>query len=188
MGLMLGVKDALRARTAARDAPAIAALLDAGHNTRILDIGGGTGVVAELVAPRSIVFVLEPDPRKIQHGHYERPRFGFIEGSAEKLPFPDRYLDRALMLLSFHHVRGQEQALRELRRVLVPGGRVVMQEFSPTEGAGKWVRRLERGLMRQDVAFHEPAALAAMLEQAGFAGPVVRPASKGYLLAATRPQ
>lgn len=187
MGVLLGVKDRLRARTARRDAPTLRALLDAGPNTRVLDIGGGTGAVAELVAPRSIVFVLEPDPRKIAHGHYERPRFGFVEGGAERLPFPDHSFDRAMMLLSFHHIPRQAQALREVRRVLVPGGRLVMQELSPSEGVGKWVAALERTVMRQDVSFHEPAALAEMLEQSGFAALVVRPASKGYFVAASRP-
>lgn len=187
MGLRLAVQDKLRARMAARDVPAVAALLDAGRGMRVLDVGGGTGMVAELVAPQCTVFVLEPDARKVAHGHLERPRFGFIEAGAEQLPFPDHHFERVLALLSFHHFPRAVQgpALREMRRVLVPGGRLVMHEFSPTVAPGRWVGWVERRLLRQEVAFHEPAALTAMLQDAGFAPPVVRPASRGYLLAAT---
>lgn len=189
MSLRLALQERLRARIAARDVPAIAALLEAGRNMRVLDVGGGTGLVAEMVAPQCTVFVLEPDPRKVAHGHLERPRLGFIEAGAEELPFPDHHFERVMALLSFHHVprEGQGQALREMRRVLVPGGRLVMQELSPAEGPGKWIELVERKVLGQQVTFHEPGALAAMLEDEGFAEPLVRPASRGYLVAASAP-
>ncbi|HVE53668.1 MAG TPA: methyltransferase domain-containing protein, partial [Ramlibacter sp.] len=111
----------------------------------------------------------------------------FVEASAERLPFPDGHFDRAMMLRSFHHMPDQEAALRELRRVLKPGGSVLVQELDPTTQPGHFVHWFENRLLRQECHFHAGEDLPPLLKRAGFeVGPPER-AVRGYFLVARRP-
>lgn len=187
MSLLLSAQERLMLRMRRRDAPALAALLQAKPGQRVLDLGGGTGAVAALVAPACSVTIVEPDARKAAHGRAHRPRLIFVEAGAERLPFPDASFDAALMLLSFHHMPDQTAALRELRRVLVPGARLVVQEIPPSTGLGHFVHWWENRVRRMGCAFHEAPAMRALLERAGFRDVELSQASKGYFLAARSP-
>jgi SAM-dependent methyltransferase len=96
-------------------------------------------------------------------------RLGLKLGRAEDLPFKDAWFERAVMRLVVHLV-DREQALPELARVLVPGGRATVATF--TEGHFEWywltsvfpeVGEIDRK------RFPLPAALEAELVGAGFA-------------------
>lgn len=54
----------------------------------------------------------------------------YIQANAESLPFPSEYFDRIMMGFGLRNVTYKEKALSELYRVLKPGGRVVILEFS----------------------------------------------------------
>jgi SAM-dependent methyltransferase len=100
---------------------------------------------------------------------------GWKRGEAELLPFKSGWFDVAFLRLVVHLV-DRAKALPELRRVLAPGGRVVIATFDPTHFGGFWLTRFLPTVERIDRArFPELGLLARELEAAGFAEVVVQP-------------
>jgi SAM-dependent methyltransferase len=59
--------------------------------------------------------------------HAGHPAVRYAAGSAEHIPLPDASCDAALLFFVWHHVVDRERAVRELRRVVKPGGRLFVQ-------------------------------------------------------------
>jgi len=105
----------------------------AGANGDVIEIGGGTGLNLPCYGPdvRSLT-ITEPEPpmlRRLQRRVREhRPSATVLRASAEDLPFDDDSFDVAVSTLVLCGVEDQPRALRELRRVLRPGGRLLFLE------------------------------------------------------------
>ena len=67
-------------------------------------------------------------------------RIGFVQADAQALPFADRRFDCVTIGFGLRNVTDQARALEQMTRVLRPGGRLVILEFS--RPAGEWFRRL----------------------------------------------
>lgn len=101
---------------------------------RILDLGAGTasssaslaGSGADVVAADFSPGMLAEGERR--HGHLSN--LSFVQADAMKLPFADGEFDAVTMSYSLRNVQQPKQALAELFRVTVSGGRVVINEFS----------------------------------------------------------
>ena len=99
------------------------------------DLGVGTGALAARVAPfvRRVVGVdrssemLEAAAARLQH----LPHVELRRGELETLPLEDEQLDLAILALVLHHVVNPLHALREARRVLRPGGRLLLLDMRP---------------------------------------------------------
>jgi SAM-dependent methyltransferase len=88
--------------------------------------------------------------------------------AAEELPFPDGSFERAVMRLAVHLV-DRPRALAELRRVLVPAGRLVVQTYPPEHFDAFWLNGLFPSLAGIDrERFPLPEQLEADLRSAGF--------------------
>ncbi len=85
-----------------------------------------------------------------------------IPGRAESLPLPDASVTVAWALSSVHHWADRAAGLAEARRVLVPGGRILLAERLAGAGA--------RGHAAHGLTQDQAARLARDLETAGFAG------------------
>jgi demethylmenaquinone methyltransferase/2-methoxy-6-polyprenyl-1,4-benzoquinol methylase len=105
---------------------------------RVLDIAGGTGDLARLffrrVGPQGEVVLTDINPGMLRHGRDRLLDAGVVVPlvlcDAERLPFgPDRF-DCVAVAFGLRNVTRKEQALSEMRRVLKPGGRLVVLEFS----------------------------------------------------------
>ena len=95
---------------------------------RLLDVGGGTGRVAEHLADRvAQVCILDPSPGMLAEG--KRKRLCTAQGESERLPFEQDTFDRIIVVDTFHHLGDQAAAVQELLRVLAPSGRLVIQEL-----------------------------------------------------------
>lgn len=97
---------------------------------RILDLGGGTGVLSTRlsdVLPAEYT-VVDAAPAMTGYAR-ERAHVRAVTARAEAIPLPDASFDAAVVSDAFHHFPDQEGAVRELRRVVKPGGRVVLLEF-----------------------------------------------------------
>lgn len=113
---------------------------------RVLEIGCGTGSLLLLVKqaqPAADVVGLDPDPNALAIARRKARRAGveisLDQGFADALPYPDASFDRVLSSFMFHHLSRdvKENTLREVRRVLKPGGSFHMVDFAPSGASGK---------------------------------------------------
>ena len=75
----------------------------------------------------------------------------FDRGFSDELPYPDASFDRVFSSFMFHHLRAEERGktLREVRRILAPGGSLHMLDFEGPESRrsgrlGRWFRSSHR--------------------------------------------
>ena len=115
--------------------------LIAGASGDVLEIGGGTGANLPCYGPAVTSLTLtEPQPpmlRRLERAVREhRPSATVLRAPAEDLPFDDHTFDVAVSTLVLCGVDDQPRALRELRRVLRPGGQLVFIEHVRAGDAG----------------------------------------------------
>ncbi len=130
---------------------------------RVLDFGGGDGRWALRMADaRSAeVTVVDIDVAALRRVP-RHARVRAVHLDAPVLPFPEHAFDLVFVHHVVHHVQDLPQALREWRRVIRPGGRIVCIEFHPDCPVTRVYRALSR-FRRHPCAFYSPAALAALL-------------------------
>ena len=96
---------------------------------RVLDLASGDGTLAELLASRSksivCVDISQRVVRKGQERLREVPNLTFRCADMHALPFEDASFDQCLLMSSLSYTSDPEQVLREVARVLVPGGALV---------------------------------------------------------------
>lgn len=105
---------------------------------KVLDIAGGTGDLAKAFAKRAgpggEVWLTDINESMLRVGRDRLLNNGLsIPTSlcdAEKLPFPDNYFDRVSVAFGLRNMTHKDLALAEMRRVLKPGGKLLVLEFS----------------------------------------------------------
>ena len=99
---------------------------------RVLEIGAGTGGQLRWYAPGVVVTALEPDrtmaSRARARARRARAPVEMVIGSAEELPFAAASFDTVVFTFAFCSVDDPVKVLGEVRRVLMPGGRLLMLE------------------------------------------------------------
>jgi SAM-dependent methyltransferase len=125
----------LRARALAEVATALA---DSGGGRRLLEVGAGTGGNFPFYPAGARAACVEPSREMLLRAASkpERPAGSLLARAyAERLPFSDGAFDAALATLVFCSVESPAGGLRELRRVVRAGGRVVLLEHVRPRGA-----------------------------------------------------
>lgn len=151
------------------------AQLSAGQ--RVLDLGCGTGalsLLAKRAQPRVEIVGLDPDPKALARARRKAERGGlavtFEQGFGDSLPFADASFDRVLSSFVFHHLEAAQKppALREVHRVLRPGGSLHLVDFG---GAGHGLGAFLARLVHREESLHANTddALTALMRDAGFA-------------------
>ena len=105
---------------------------------RVLDIAGGTGDLAssfrKSVGPTGEVWLTDINNAMLSNGRdrlLDEGKLGPVaQCDAEKLPFPDNYFDIVTVAFGLRNMTHKDKALAEMRRVLRPGGRLLVLEFS----------------------------------------------------------
>ncbi len=175
---------------------------------RLLDVAGGTGDIAFRFLKRArdaeavVLDMTESmlvEGRKRAEAEAQADRLDWIVGDAMALPFEDDSFDRYTISFGIRNVTRIEDALSEAFRVLRPGGRLVVLEFSqlPNEGLQKaydaysfnvipWMGQLVAGdrdsyqyLVESIREFPDQEAFAAMIRDAGFENVSYRNLSMG---------
>ena len=114
---------------------AAAAALAPGRADRVLEVGfGGATLLEELLrrVPEGSVTGLELSETMLKGARHRlrreigRGRLALHEGTVDRLPFPDGAFDRVVSLNTIYFWSDAGRGLRELRRVLAPGGRLLL--------------------------------------------------------------
>ena len=164
------------------------------QGARVLDIAGGTGdlslAFAKRVGPRGQVWLTDINNAMLTRGRDRLLDTGYpipvAQCDAEKIPFPDNYFDCVTVAFGLRNMTHKDIALKEMARVLKPGGRLLVLEFSkiwkPLEPAydfysfkvlpqiGKFVAKDEESYryLAESIRMHpDQATLKGMLEAAG---------------------
>jgi demethylmenaquinone methyltransferase/2-methoxy-6-polyprenyl-1,4-benzoquinol methylase len=117
---------------------------------RLLDIATGSGDLAAALAPRVLpegeVWITDINRRMLDRGRDRLLDEGLalpaVQCDGERMPFPSGYFDCVTVGFGLRNMTRKEAALAEMARVLKPGGRLVVLEFSkvwkPLEPAYDW--------------------------------------------------
>ena len=162
---------------------------------KVLDIAGGTGDLAKAFARRAgsagEVWLTDINGAMLTEGRDRLLDAGFTlplaQCDAEKLPFPSDYFDRVSVAFGLRNMTHKDLALAEMARVLRPGGRLLVLEFSriwqplgPLYDAYSfnvlpWLGKKLAGdsdsyrYLAESIRMHPPQdELARMMERAGF--------------------
>jgi ubiquinone/menaquinone biosynthesis C-methylase UbiE len=149
---------------------------------RVLDVGCGTGIVARLAADavgsEGSVAGLDVEPGMLAVARSAAVGAGieWIEASAESIPLPDESVNVVLCQMSLQFVPDRPRALEEMRRVLVPGGRFVLNVPGPkssffeplAEALARHVDPKAAAFVERVFSLHDIGQLTALLEGAGF--------------------
>jgi sterol 24-C-methyltransferase len=149
--------------------------------SRVLDAGCGEGAVALRLADRFAYRVSGVDllpesiarAQRAARGHGGEGRTSFTVGTYMDLPHPDGTFDGAYTMETLIHAPDHREALRELSRVIRPGGRIVLMEYStapPDSQTEEEARKLR--IMGEQTALHSlpqftHGALATVLQDVG---------------------
>jgi demethylmenaquinone methyltransferase / 2-methoxy-6-polyprenyl-1,4-benzoquinol methylase len=105
-------------------------------NDRVLDVAAGTGVsTVELARSGATAVACDFSLGMLRAGRQRRTTLPMVAGDALQLPFRDGSFDAATISFGLRNVADVGRALRELARVVRPGGRLVVCEFSHPHGA-----------------------------------------------------
>jgi SAM-dependent methyltransferase len=118
---------------------------------------------------------------------------GWYETTAESTPFRDAEFDVVFCQLGLQFIGDKLTALREMRRVLVPGGRILVSTPTPNaffdvldEALARHVSAEAAGFVRTVFSCHDPAMLERLFREAGFEDVTVRTDAKQLRLPAAR--
>jgi demethylmenaquinone methyltransferase / 2-methoxy-6-polyprenyl-1,4-benzoquinol methylase len=107
----------------------------AAPGTRVLDACCGTGDLAIACAREgAVVTGLDFSERMLERARRKAPELEWVRGDALALPFADATFDGTTVGFGVRNVEDIERGLRELRRVLRPGGRVGILEITVPRG------------------------------------------------------
>ena len=126
------------------------ALIDGGlaRGMRVLDVATGTGLVlrpaGEVCGETRLTIGLDPSGGMLRECR-KRSTAPLVQARGEALPFRDGHFDMVSMGYGLRHVADLNTLFREYRRVLKPGGRVLLLEITqPSTALGRTLNRLSR--------------------------------------------
>lgn len=134
--------------------------LDLSSKDVVLDLAGGTGRVAvKLKNKVKKIFVIDASQRMLRvcacknlHG---------IHGFAEKIPFPNGFFNKIIIIDALHHFQNCEPAIAEIKRVLKNGGQLFIEEINPCGTFGKILKFVEK-ILRMNSHFYSSFELEAI--------------------------
>ncbi|MBZ0267516.1 methyltransferase domain-containing protein [bacterium] len=166
---------------------------------RVLDVACGTGVVArlasQLVGATGTVTGLDVNPGMLAVAHSETPPSTSIEwheASAEAMPLPDASFDVVLCQMGLQFVPDKHAALREMRRVLLGGGRLILNMPGPTpllfdimgKALARHVRAEAAAFVDHVFSLHDTTEIQDLVSGAGFLDVSVQSDTKSLRLPA----
>lgn len=143
----------------------------------VLEIGIGSGLNLPYYDAEKVQRVrgLEPAPEMMRMAREAArevdPEVELLEAAAEEIPLDDASVDTVVVTYTLCTISEPEKALREMARVLGPGGALLFCEHgaAPDEGVRRWQRRITPLWKRLAGGCHLDRDIPALLEAGGFA-------------------
>jgi ubiquinone/menaquinone biosynthesis C-methylase UbiE len=150
---------------------------------RVLDVACGTGIVARLasqqVGSNGTVAGLDVNPGMLAVARSVTPAemsIEWYESGAEDMPLPDEAFDVVLCQISLQFMTDKLAALREMRRVLVPGGHLILNVPGPTaktfavlaKAMERHISSLAAGFVTHVFSLHDTTEIQKLLSAADF--------------------
>lgn len=144
---------------------------------RVFELGCGGGINQQFYDTDAVTAFagLDPSGKLLDYARAEAERKGWQadirEGVGEAIPFADDSFDTVVCTYTLCSVGDSAQVLREMRRILKPGGRLLFLEHgqAPDPGVQRWQRRLEPLWVPLMGGCHLTRPVIASVRQAGFA-------------------
>ena len=112
----------------------------------IIDIGTGSGdfiKVLKDVFPKAQITGIDPDKESLMEAAKKYPDVSYFEMSAEHLEFGENMFDLASISMALHHLPDIQKALKEMQRIVKPGGWIIVNElFSDNLNAAQEVHKM----------------------------------------------
>ncbi|HTT94363.1 MAG TPA: class I SAM-dependent methyltransferase [Solirubrobacterales bacterium] len=142
---------------------------------RWVETACGPGLIARATAPRvGSVVGIDLTPTMIEKARADAEEAGienvsFAVGDATALDLPDDSFDGAITRFSLHHIPAPIRVLEEMRRVVKPGGHVIVSDFVTDDdgAAAAWQEQIERLRDPSHWALLTPSRIAALAERVG---------------------
>ncbi|MBO0856763.1 MAG: methyltransferase domain-containing protein [Nocardia sp.] len=131
----------------------LAAVAGAGPDQRVLDIASGPGLLAtahaDRVGPDGEVVGIDAAREMVDYARArtaDRPNCRFEYGLAQSLDLPDATFDLVTCTFAMHHIpeNDRARAISEMRRVLRPGGRLLLADMAAVGAHGRVTKMLSR--------------------------------------------
>jgi ubiquinone/menaquinone biosynthesis C-methylase UbiE len=149
-------------------------VLRALHETstrRVLDIGCGTGQLATRIhkgLPAAAIVGCDFSAGMLERAAARADAINWVRGDAGRLPFHDGSFDAVVSTEAFHWFPDQERALRELYRVLRPGGRLLLALVNPPTVLFSEVMHVGSRLVGEPFYWPTTRQMRRRVENAGF--------------------
>ena len=168
-------------------APRVADAAGIRPGDRVLDVACGTGVLTAEAARRAgstgNVTGLDLSPEMLAVAARLRPELRWQQGNGEALPFPDQSFDAVVSQFGLMFFPDKVAGLREMRRVLVPGGRLAVAVWgsladtpayaAETELIERLAGRAAGDALRAPFVLGDPVRMAELCAAAGFTDTLV---------------
>lgn len=167
------VYDRLEAEAERRFAPWRAALWKRVRGARVLEVGVGTGKNLPHYPPGVKVSAVDLSPRMLEQARQRAARLGMPvelrEADVQALPVPDARFETAVATFVFCSVPDPVLGLRELRRVLKPGGQLLLLEHVLSRRPGlRWLMQLINPLVVRVMGANIDRDTVENVRRAGF--------------------
>ncbi len=141
----------------------------------VLEIGAGSGLNLRLYGSRvERLYALDPSPALLRMARRKKAPTGvpvaFVDARAEAIPIPDASVDAIVTTFTLCTISDPLVALREMKRVLRPGGRLLFAEhgLAPEPSVQRWQQRCNPLWRRMAGGCNLDRPIDALIEASGF--------------------
>lgn len=156
---------------------AVLKLLQPGANSSLLDVGCGTGILLEQLASTRDgmhLYGLDVSEGMLAWAKQKLAKYSNVElqlGSVAELPYEDNRFDYVTCIQSFHHHPDSMQSLRQMHRVLKPGGSLLIHDVSldgPLRKSSHWLEKSLYPEREADISRYTRVQMEELFQKAGF--------------------
>lgn len=152
---------------------AISNVVDPKNGETILDIGCGTGILLDQLSKTMNnlkLYGLDISSEMVKVAMSKLGDKAIItQGTADALPYPDKFFNCVTCATSFHHYQNPEKSIREMFRVLIPSGKLIILDPCIDGYLRKQICSVLNKISKErDTNLFEKQQMAKMFENAGF--------------------